>query len=107
MHLMNSVERSAICLFNWNSSATMVDDGSYINWLEGTRVLEDALRVLPLGVMHVSTDDDHPNPDAMSPDATVAAIRDRGYSRVILAGNFVESEVLSFALRLIKEGLDA
>jgi hypothetical protein len=100
---------SALCLVNWDTSASIVDDGSYVNWLEGTRILEAAIDVLPMGVSHVATE----CADAISDDTTrlkpqeaIEALRDAAVTRVFVAGNFIERDVVPFTLTLVQAGLE-
>ena len=98
-------ERSVLCLFNWNLSASVVDDGSYINWLEGTRVLEAAIDILPIGVSHVGTDGDGEEARGLDPAAAMAALREAHASRALLAGNYVERDIIPFAVSLTRIGI--
>ena len=98
-------ERSVLCLFNWDLSASMVDDGSYVNWLEGTRVLEAAIDILPIGVSHVGTDEPDEGPRRLNPVAAMAALREANADRALLAGNFVERDIIPFAISLTRVGI--
>lgn len=102
---MSVGERSVLCLFNWDLSASMVDDGSYLNWLEGTRVLEAAIDVLPIGVSHVGSDDADAESRRMRPAAALDALRQGGTTRALLAGNFIERDVIPFARSLMRVGI--
>src|SRR3954452_10762485 len=96
---------SALCLVNWDTSASIVDDGSYVNWLEGTRILETAIDVLPIGVSHVATGFVELEPNRMRPAEAILALREALVVRVLVAGNFVERDVVPFAISLVQAGL--
>src|SRR4051794_21697403 len=98
--------QSALCLVNWDTSASIVDDGSYVNWLEGTRILEAAIGVLPMGVSHVATDMAETQPSRMRPAEAVHALREAAVIRVLVAGNFIERDVVPFAVSLVQAGLE-
>jgi hypothetical protein len=102
---MSIGERSVLCLFNWDLSASMVDDGSYFNWLEGTRVLEAAIDILPIGVSHVGTDESNRESHRLNPAAAMAALQEAKSSRALLAGNFVERDIIPFAISLTRVGI--
>jgi hypothetical protein len=95
--------RSALCLVNWDTSASMVDDGSYVNWLEGTRILEAAIDILPIGVSHVATADLVSR--GLKPEQAIAALKEGDVSRALVAGNFIERDIVPFALSLRAVGI--
>lgn len=97
---------SALCLVNWDTSASIVDDGSYVNWLEGTRILEAAIDVLPIGVSHVATGLSELQPNRMRPTEAILALREANVTRVLVAGNFIERDVVPFAVSLVQAGLE-
>lgn len=98
--------QSALCLVNWDKSASIVDDGSYVNWLEGTRILEAAMDVLPIGVSHVATGMAEMKPDRMRPAEAILALREASVTRVLVAGNFVERDVVPFTVSLVQAGME-
>jgi hypothetical protein len=99
--------RSALCLVNWDTSASIVDDGSYVNFVEGTRILEAAMDVLPFGVTRVATGhfNGEEEPEAR-PAETILALREQEVCRVLVAGNFIERDVVPFAISLVQAGLE-
>jgi hypothetical protein len=97
---------SALCLVNWDTSASMVDDGSYVNWLEGTRILEAAMGVLPLDVAQVGTGMDEMKENRQRPADAILALREASVARVFVAGNFIERDVVPFAVSLVQAGLE-
>jgi hypothetical protein len=96
---------SALCLVNWDSSISMVDDGSYVNWLEGTRILEAAIDALPIGVSRVATLIDH-GAHGIRPAEAVEALRKAAVTHALVAGNFIEDDVAAFARDLIEAGIE-
>jgi hypothetical protein len=103
---MSFEQNSALCLVNWDKSASLVDDGSYLNWLEGTRILEAAIEVLPMGVSHVGTEASGGATKRVAPTEAVDAFRAAAVTRVLLAGNFIERDVVPFAVSLVQAGLE-
>jgi hypothetical protein len=95
---------SALCLVNWDISASMVDDGSYANWLEGTRILEAAIDILPIGVSHVATATLVSK--GLQPEKAIAALKEAAVTRALVAGNFIERDVVPFALSLRAVGIE-
>jgi hypothetical protein len=96
--------RSALCLVNWDTPASIVDDGSYVNWLEGTRILEAAIDILPIGVSRIETADLISK--GLRPAEAVAALKESGVARALIAGNFIERDVVPFALSLRDVGIE-
>lgn len=96
--------RSALCLVNWDTQASMVDDGSYVNWLEGTRILEAAIDVLPIGVSHIETNGLVSK--GLSPTQAIDALREGAVTRALVAGNFIERDVVPFAISLVVVGIE-
>lgn len=103
---MTFEQNSALCLVNWDTSASFVDDGSYVNWLEGTRILEAAIDVLPMDVSHVETETGDGEARRVAPTQAVDAFRAAAVTRVLLAGNFIERDVVPFAVSLVQAGLE-
>jgi hypothetical protein len=99
--------RSALCLVNWDTSASIVDDGSYVNFVEGTRILEAAMDVLPVTVTRVATAlAENAAEDKARPAETILALREAEVTRVLVAGNFIERDVVPFAISLVQAGLE-
>jgi hypothetical protein len=84
----------------------MVDDGSYMNWLEGTHILSAAMDVLPMGVTHVATAMEGMTEDRRHPSDAILAFRDKEVTRIFVAGNFIERDVVPFAIALVQAGLE-
>jgi hypothetical protein len=98
--------QSALCLVNWDTSASMVDDGSYVNWLEGTRILEAAIDVLPMGVSHIATGLAEMKENRQRPADAILALREQDVTRVFVAGNFIERDVVPFTVSLVQAGME-
>jgi hypothetical protein len=103
---MTTSQRSALCLVNWDTSASMVDDGSYVNWLEGTRILEAAIDILPIGVSRIETSMSDLESVGLRPAEAIIALREAAVTRALIAGNFIERDVVPFAVSLIAAGIE-
>lgn len=104
---MQSEPCPVLCLINWETSSLMVDDGSYLNWLEGLRTLETAIGFLPLEVLRLASEPRMADVSSLRPARLglgegVEALRLGGASRVLVAGNSVEHEVTPFAEALAR-----
>jgi hypothetical protein len=96
---------AVLCLINWDTRRPVIDDGSYENWLEGTRLLESAIKCVPIDVTLVSTSTD--NPDTMPVSEAIASLTAEGITRVFVAGNYIEDEIVAFATALIGCSIEA
>ena len=102
--LYKSDARSALCLLNWDTTKPVVDDGSYEHWLEGTRILQFSLGVVDFNVTRVATRIVHP--DALSPLDAVKRLKLAGARNALIAGNYIEEDVIEFAARLIAASIE-
>jgi hypothetical protein len=84
----------------------MVDDGSYMNWLEGTRILEAAIDILPMGVSHIGTGLTDETSNKLRPAEAILGLREASVARVLVAGNFIERDVVPFAVSLVEAGIE-
>lgn len=88
-----------LCLMNWDTQRPVIDDGSYENWLEGTRLLQSAIKCVPIDVTMVAAG--HDDPERMPVEEAIASLKAEGIARVFIAGNYIEDEIVSFANSLI------
>lgn len=95
----------ALCLINWDKAASMVDDSSYENWIEGTRVLDAAILALPIDVTYVTTGIF--SSTGLSPSEAAQALEKKGAKQIFCAGNAIEHDVIDFALHLLAHGLES
>lgn len=95
---------TALCLINWDPKMPIIDDGSYENWLEGTRILTSAIKAVPLQTTRVATF--LSDTAAKAPAETIAGFLAADIRQALVAGNFIEEDVVGFVMALIEAGIE-